>query len=276
MKIKNMRLIKNNAVICLLPFVLSCSRTGKEYSDMSESFPTEKIEEASGPKSLEKESITNTLKIIKNANCRIKVNNVELATVLSKEIVSKYKGYISDEHFTHTNYAKENSFTIRIPKENFDQVLDSVCTLGDFVDYKNISTVDVTEEYIDLNSRLKTKLEVKQRYETILKTRAKTVKDVLLTEDKLRVLQEEIEAAQGRLNYLANSVSYSTIQFDLYEIVIPEEEPDIYKASFLDKVKDGLSFGWNLLEYLVLILFYVWPLFILGAIVFIYLKWIKR
>ncbi|WP_299215632.1 DUF4349 domain-containing protein [uncultured Aquimarina sp.] len=275
-----MKLIKILQVLCLLFLVLSCSQAEKDYNDASGSIPMEEIIEASvlnaSEKEDKKEIVTDKLRIIKNANCRIKVNRVEQASMLSKEIVSKYKGYVSDERFTHTNYVKENRFTIRVPQENFDEVLDSICTLADFVDYKNISTVDVTEEYIDVKSRLKTKLEVKQRYETILKTRAKTVEDILLTEDNLRVLQEEIEAAQGRLNYLANRVSYSTIQFDFYETVVPKEEPQKYVKSFMDRAADGLSFGWNLLQHLFLVLFYVWPLVLLGVLVFIYFKWIRK
>lgn len=271
-----MKQMKILQVLCFLFLALSCSQAEKNYGDVLESIPKEEIIEASVSNISENEIVTDKLKIIKNADCRIKVNNVGQATLLSKEIVSKYEGYVSAESFTHTNYAKENRFTIRIPKENFDEVLDSICALADFVDYKNISTLDVTEEYIDIKSRLKTKLEVKQRYEIILKTSAKTVEDILLTEDKLRVLQEEIEAAQGRLNYLTNRVSYSTIQFDLYETIVPKDEPQKYVKSFMEKAEDGLSFGWNLLQYLFLVLFYVWPLVLLGISVFIYFKWIRK
>ncbi|MBQ0740603.1 DUF4349 domain-containing protein, partial [Aquimarina celericrescens] len=90
---------------------------------------------------------------------------------------------------------------------NFDIVLDSICKTAEFVDFKNISTIDVTEEYVDITSRLKTKVEVKQRYETILRTKAKTVEDILMAEEKLSKLQEEIESAQGRLKYLGSKVT---------------------------------------------------------------------
>ncbi|MBG6131157.1 hypothetical protein IWQ47_002627 [Aquimarina sp. EL_43] len=223
-----------------------------------------------------KNNVDATLKIIKNANCRIKVKDVEKATVLAKKIALKYQGYISDERFTNTNYTKENRFTIRIPQDQFDTVLDSVCGLAEFVDYKNISTVDVTEEYIDITSRLQTKLDVKERYETILRTRAKTVEDILKTEEKLSLLQEEIESAQGRLKYLSNKVSYSTIQVDVYQTIIPKDEPVGYKPHFLDKAKQGLSFGWSIIENLTLLLFYIWPLLVLGSVIFVYFKWIRK
>ncbi|WP_074409061.1 DUF4349 domain-containing protein [Aquimarina megaterium] len=223
-----------------------------------------------------KNNVDTKLKIIKNANCRIKVKDVEEATLLARKIALKYQGYISDERFTNTNYTKENRFTIRIPQDQFDTVLDSVCGLAEFVDYKNISTVDVTEEYIDITSRLQTKLDVKERYETILKTRAKTVEDILKTEEKLSLLQEEIESAQGRLKYLSNKVSYSTVQVDVYQTIIPKDEPVGYEPHFLDKAKQGLSFGWSIIENLTLLLFYIWPLLVLGGVIFVYFKWVKK
>ncbi|SEM01537.1 protein of unknown function [Aquimarina amphilecti] len=278
-------ILKLIGISCLV-ISFSCSRAEKNYELSTENIIMEDTGETPVLNAVEiesdtdiiseKGSVNDRLKIIKNASCRIKVRNVEEATILSKNIASAYKGYVSDERFTNTNYSKENRFTIRIPQNKFDQVLDSICALAEFVDHKNISTIDVTEEYIDVSSRLKTKLEVKQRYETILRTKAKNVEDILLAEDKLRELQEEIEAAQGKLKYMSNKISFSTIQLDMYETVSPKDEPEKYVESFIDRAKDGLSFGWNLLQHLFLVLFYVWPLLLLGVLILIYFKWIRK
>lgn len=286
MKTNILELIRNVIGVGCLVISFSCSQAEKSYSTATENIVMEDTGETPALNAFETEdeikikneteNANNRLKIIKNASCRIKVSSVEEVTTLSKKIAAKYNGYVSDERFTNTNYSKENRFTIRIPQDKFDEVLDSICALAEFVDHKNISTVDVTEEYIDINSRLKTKLEVKQRYETILRTKAKNVEDILLTEDKLRELQEEIDAAKGRLKYLSNKVSFSTIQLDMYETVLPKDEPKKYVKSFIDRAEDGLSFGWNLLQHLFLVLFYVWPLLLLGVLILIYYKWIRK
>ncbi|AXT56511.1 DUF4349 domain-containing protein [Aquimarina sp. AD1] len=286
MKTNILKLIRNVIGVGCLVISFSCSQAEKSYSTATENIVMEDTGETPALNAFETEdeikikneteNANNRLKIIKNASCRIKVSSVEEVTTLSKKIAAKYNGYVSDERFTNTNYSKENRFTIRIPQDKFDEVLDSICALAEFVDHKNISTVDVTEEYIDINSRLKTKLEVKQRYETILRTKAKNVEDILLTEDKLRELQEEIDAAKGRLKYLSNKVSFSTIQLDMYETVLPKDEPKKYVKSFIDRAEDGLSFGWNLLQHLFLVLFYVWPLLLLGVLILIYYKWIRK
>ncbi|MCD2259745.1 DUF4349 domain-containing protein [Psychroserpens luteolus] len=212
------------------------------------------------------------LKIIKSANARYKVEDVKITTRKIKRIAQKYGAYISDLRFENNLYQKENRFTIKIPQQHFDAMMDSIGFMVEFVEYENITTKDVTEEYIDIQTRLETKKEVKSRYESILRESAITVEDILATEDKLRIIQEEIESAQGRLKYLTNKVSYSTIQIDLYETVEYTEEPESYSKTFFAKGKEGLSNGWTIIESFILGLIYVWPLVIIGVIVYFVVK----
>ncbi|AXT62869.1 DUF4349 domain-containing protein [Aquimarina sp. AD10] len=271
-------------LVVILLLSISCSKESKLNDIALENIPLKTTGEQPVLNSFEtnddreanKIGVDRRLKIIKNATSKIKVKNVEKATQLAKNTARKYDGYVSDERFTNTNTTKENRFTIRIPQDHFDTVLNQICELSEFVEYKNVSTIDVTEEYIDISSRLKTKLEVKQRYENILRTSAKTVEDILLAEDKLNELQEEIESAQARLNYLGNKVSYSTIQLDMYETVIPKKEPETYEPGFFDNAQEGLSFGWSLIKGLILIVFYIWPLIVLGLIILVYFRIIRN
>ncbi len=212
------------------------------------------------------------LKIIKSANAKYKVKNVKKVTNQIKKVAAKYHAYISDLRFENNLYKKENRFTIKIPEQFFDVMMDSIGSFSEFIDYENITTKDVTEEFVDLTSRLKTKEEVKERYELVLRGKAKTVKDILITEDKLRIIQEEIDAAKGKLTYITNKVSYSTIQIDLYETVAYKEEPLSYKKTFQSKLKNGLSFGWEFIKSILIVIVYVWPLFVIGIIVFFFLK----
>ena len=211
-------------------------------------------------------------KIIKSANVRYKVKKVKVATKKIKQIAKQYNAYISDLRFQNDLYMIENRFTVKVPYEYFDIVMDSIGGVAEFVEYENITTKDVTEEYVDIQTRLKTKLEVKQRYESILRKNAKTVEDILATEERLRIIQEEIESAQGRLKYLTSKVAFSTIQIDLYETTDYKEKPVSYNKTFLSKAKNGLSFGWDIIETLVLGLMHIWPLIIIGVIAIVFFK----
>ena len=240
--------------------------------DIVDDFETIEAEKVITNHKIDQSNIPLDLKIIKSATARYKVKNVKKATQAIKAIAQKHGAYISDLRFQNDLYKKENRFTIKVPQHQFDILIDSVHAVVDFVEYENITTKDVTEEYIDLETRLKTKIGVKARYENILRKNAKTVEDILKTEDKLRVIQEEIESAQGRLKYLTNKVAFSTIQIDLYESVDYVEEPESYSKTFLDKAKQGLSNGWSFIESLIIVLINIWPLLIIGVVSFILIR----
>jgi len=130
----------------------------------------------------------------------------------------------------------------------------------------------VTSEYIDFEARLKTKLAVKERYELILRNKAKSVKDLLDVEEKLQRIQEEIESSQGQLKYLTCKVAFSTIQIDLYETVEYKEEPEQYKKTFLSEIKTGFVSGWNILESFLVGIVHVWPLLVIGFLLFLFIR----
>lgn len=189
--------------------------------------------------------------------------------------VAQAQGYISSENEQRNNYRVSNTITIRVGSDNFDMLIESLAGEADVLKYKNIDLLDVTEEFTDLSSRLKTKKEVEQRYRDILKT-AKTVKDILAVEEELRQVREEIEVVEGRLKYLNDRVSYSTISLNLtqeFDYIAPTPN----QAGFGTRIMNGLIGGWNGLQGFVVGLAYTWP-FLLMAALFIFLirRWWKK
>jgi len=221
---------------------------------------------------IETNKVLNQLKIIKSADVKYKVKNVKQHTDLIKKHIAPYNAYISDLRFLNNSRKKENRFIIKIPSQYFDAVIDSISKNVEFVDYENITTKDVSEEYVDLQTRLKTKEEVKERYEAVLRKKATKVEDILLAEDKIRVIQEEIEAAKGRLNYLSNKVSFSTIEVNLYETVDYKEEPISYHKTFGSKTKEGFQFGWKIVENFFLGIIHIWPFLLIGFGLLLFFK----
>ncbi len=272
-------ILKSITIVGILIFLISCKQN--THNDQSFKETVSVAEADYGYDAVETEgtnindgnkenstSISQDLKIIKTANVRFKVKDVQKGTQQIKMLVNMYQGYISDMRMNNSLYQKENSFTIKVPKNHFDSLIDSVAEVAEFLDHIEITSKDVTEEYMDIETRLKTKLEVKARYENILRKNAKTVKDILETEEKLRIIQEEIEVAQGRLNYMSNRVSFSTINVNLYETVEHKDQPEVYKRTFGSKIIEALSFGWDLIKNLFLAFIYIWPiiLFVIGGV----------
>ncbi len=212
--------------------------------------------------------------IIKTANYRIQVKNVDESSRRANQLATKHGGYVSESALTNSNYEITNAITIRVPASRFDSLLDELGGEAIFTQYKRISSQDVTEEYVDISIRLKTKKEVRDRYVDILRNKAKTVADVLQAEEQIRIIQEEIEAKEGRLRYLKDQVGMSTVHLELYQEIEYKPEPDVYRRSFWSKVVSGLENGWELLQGIVIFLINIWPILILGGLVFWRRRWI--
>ncbi len=81
---------------------------------------------------------------------------------------------------------------------------------------KNISADDVSEEYVDLQIRQDNKQAYAVQYRKLLK-RAGSIKDILEVQEKLRHIESGIDRINGRLKFLDDRVSYSTLDVELRE-----------------------------------------------------------
>lgn len=221
-------------------------------------------------------NIPENLKIIKTASTRYKVKDIGKALTDIKQMMQLQGGYISELRYDKNYNEKKNRFTIKIPKENFDTVLDGIQKFAEETDYVNISTTDVTEKYMDAQTRLQTKIEVKERLEAVLRKNAKTVKDILATENQLRIIQEEIEVVQGKLKYMSSRVAFSTIQVEIYETIEYKEQPVSYKKGFGVKAKEALLGGWNFIQNLLIGILSIWPIILVIIVgIFFFRRWRK-
>ena len=214
--------------------------------------------------------------IIKTAEYRIQVENVEKSSRSIDALAGKFGGYVSSSELTNSSYEITNSLTIRVPAGRFDSLLNAIGSEAVFTNFRRISSEDVTAEYVDIEIRLKTKREVRDRYEEILRKKAKTVADVLKAEEQIRVIQEEIEAKEGRLRYLKNQVGMSTVHLEIYQKIKYRQEPTIYKKSFASKLLNALENGWELIQFLVLGLLGIWPLVIIGGLLIWKWGWVRN
>ena len=186
------------------------------------------------------------------------------------ELLKKHKAYIGNEQLDNTDYMASYHLQIRLPAENLDALVADLENLDGQVTYKSINATDVTEEYIDLETRLANKRSYLEQYRTLLKT-AKTVEDILKVREQIRVLEEEIESVEGRLKYLSNQVSLSTLDLTLTQTKDYVYRPD-RKINFLERLKESISGGWYGFVSFTLYMLQLWPFWILAAV----LVWLIR
>jgi hypothetical protein len=194
--------------------------------------------------------------------------DLEKSSEIIDQLVKQHGSYVSTANMSSTNTEANNTISVRVPNNEFDGLLKDVCKQSIYMQRKNVSVQDVTEEYVDIEARLKTKKEVEARYIEILKSKTKTVEDVLKAEEQIRIIREEIEAREGRLNYLKNQVNYSTITVQVYQQIEYRENPQELTDSFGNKATSGFGEGWNVIKNLVIGLITIWPLLIVGLIIY--------
>jgi hypothetical protein len=208
-------------------------------------------------------------KLIKEGSMSFQCEDVVKTKAEVDKIIKELGAYSSsegqDSYGQNLNYHQ----TIRVPAEKFDALIQGLEKLAVKVESKDINTRDVTEEFIDLETRLKTKKELETRYLEILK-QARSVEDVLSVEREIGNVRSEIESMEGRLNYIKNKVSFSTLNVNYYQIINSD-------FGFGSKWIASLSNGWeNLLSFLIGIM-NLWPFILLisGGIWF-FIRWRKR
>ncbi len=203
-------------------------------------------------------------KVIKDGRINIKVSELEVTKIRVDSLVARHQAYYSNESLSNSDYESTYNLQIRIPSLNFEKFIEELESGEGEVMFKNIDARDVTEEFIDLETRLANKRDYLKKYNDLLK-QAKSVKDILEIEEKSRVIEEEIESAEGRLKYLSNLVAFSTL-----DLSITKEKGYTYRArnknDFGERLKYSLSSGWFGFVDFLLFLLKLWPFWILLAL----------
>jgi len=214
-------------------------------------------------------AVTAERKLIRNGDLSFETSDVTKAKASIETICKELNAYISNESQNNFEERLQHNQVIRVPAEKFDVLLQKLEALAVKVESKNINTQDVTEEFIDVETRLKTKKELENRYHEILK-QAKTVSDIVSIESQIASVRSEIESMEGRLTYLKNQVSFSTLHVSYYQIIGTD-------FGFATKFVRALAQGWdNLLTFLIGLV-NLWPfLLLIIGISLVISRWRKR
>lgn len=177
-------------------------------------------------------------KIIKSSYIELGIETGQFQDTLFEitRLAEQHGGFVSNsESYSNAEgMLTSGRATIRVPSDRFDQVLDIIKAMGT-VNNISMSGQDVTEEYVDLESRLRN-LKVQEEVLLDLMEQSKSVEDSIQVQRELSNVQGEIEVLQGRLNYLDNLVSFSTIEVYLTE---PTTVRESSSWGFFDALKRG-------------------------------------
>lgn len=121
----------------------------------------------------------------------------------------------SENGILEYNEQNERQFylSLKIPAEKFEEFLDEAKTVGRVI-YSSVSANDVTEQYIDTETRLASKRALLEKYQSYL-PQAKDLKEILEVEAQINSVTTELEQWEGRLQRLEKEIAYSSVSVRL-------------------------------------------------------------
>lgn len=185
--------------------------------------------------------------VIFNAEMNLRVKKFEKARNALELKAKSYNGYIVQSSSSrYDDEQQSGTMTFRIPQEHFQSFLNDAEGLSVQVYNRQVSGQDVTEEYVDIESRLKSKRAVEARLLDFMKE-AKKTEDLLKISTDLARVQEEIEQIAGRKKYLENQSALSTVTITIEENDVPVPKIDNENLNTWQKIKKQFADNINLL-----------------------------
>lgn len=218
-------------------------------------------------------------KLIYRASVVMEVKDYAKTQSEIRNLVMLAGGYIVEFSENQSQHEQGGNFVLKVPAAGFSSFLDRLEGLKPESLQRSIQGQDVSEEYVDLESRLKVKQAMEARYLKFVEQATQT-KQLVEFVNELERIQTEIEQIKGRMRYIDSNVSFSTIEIRVYQ-------PDVSQLSaaasgdtpLLERMKKALTGSIDVLS-----LFFQWlvvfaagalPLLIIAALIVIPI-WMAR
>jgi hypothetical protein len=222
-------------------------------------------------------------KIIYDAQIDLIVENVDPIAKKVTSLVQDARGYIAEQNMTGSPGSQRSMrWRIRVPVDQFDSLVGAIVSLGE-LERNNRTSQDVTEQYYDIEARIKNKKVEEQTLNKILQERSGKLEDVLKIETELSRVRGEIEQLEGKIRVLENLSSLATLTLNVRErekfappppavADFPTQIARTWEASLLGLVNLGKALtlmivGWAL---------WVPVLIVAGFLCWLVLRWLVR
>jgi hypothetical protein len=200
----------------MVEFEADASMAEKPVSDPqppSDPGPSKGGEAPGSPGQLAYEPVGNKM-VIKDAQLDLLVQSTDVAIAQVNQLTADYEGYIISTQSWYENGFKHATLRLGIPSESFETVLNQLRDLGLKVIRESASGQDVTNEYVDLQSKL-TNLEATAARVREFLNKAKTIEETLTISAQLAELEAQIEQVKGQMRYYEGRSAYSTVTVNL-------------------------------------------------------------
>ena len=193
-------------------------------------------------------------KIIRNANLTVEVTSPADNQRKITSIAELHQGFVVTSEATQRSTEDKGkpevtiNLVVRVPAAQFNQVMEEIRAAATRVIQEKITGQDVTEEFIDLEARIKNQKALEGQFLEIMK-RAGKVEDALEVQRQLADVRTEIEKLEGRKRFLENQASLSTIN-----ITLQSPTQIVNAAGFWYSIRSAFSDGVDVAAAIVLFL----------------------
>lgn len=276
-------MMKNLIPLIFLAFLISaCGNGGSDTANLEfmeaeyEMVPISRQSNFAPPMPLPEiqKQETQKKKIIKDGRMGLKVKNLNSTKRRVDSLLLRFNAYYENENFNNNDRESSYNLKIRVPSAKFDDFVNQIGVGDGQILYKSIDARDVTDQFIDLETRLKNKQAYLKQYADLLK-RANKIKEILEIQEKIRVLEEEIESTTGRLKYLSDQVDYSTLDLYINQQKEYKHQPK-ERDSFFEQLKQSLSNGWFGFVDFMLFMVSIWPFCLVFGVIVYFLRKINK
>lgn len=211
-------------------------------------------------------------KIIRTGSLALIVKSPDEAASQIKATVEGLGGYVQSSQISDSGKYRTGNVQVKVPSQNFFSALDQIKRLAEKVRAENTSAQDVTEEYTDVETQLRTLRTQYDAYLEMLKS-ARTTDDILKIRARLDDLQAQINRLEGRKTFLDRNAAMSTISISL---TMAEAAPPVVEGNwdFVAVVTQALrafvQFTQGIVTVLVWLVVFGWPFVLL----FLLVRWI--
>ena len=245
--------------------VMGCKKSeNTESADVTYEAKAETVQSApeakdeSGDKTVENPAQAQQ-QIIKNADLRFETKSIDTTALTITAAIKKYNGLLQNDSQSKEYNTLSRTMTVRLPSGNFEGFVAAISKGVSYFEKRDITAEDVTEEYIDVEARMKAKKVLEERYYDMLRKSSK-VDDMLKIEQEISAIRQEIDAAEGRLRYIRSRVSMSTVTIVFYKIT---ETNEGVTESYSGKVWAAIKSGFNGLSGFFLMVLNIWPIIVI-------------
>ncbi|MGZ5473366.1 MAG: DUF4349 domain-containing protein [Thermoanaerobaculia bacterium] len=156
--------------------------------------------------------------IVRTADVRIVVADTSKTVDAVTKSVESAGGYVSGSQIWREGELLRAKLTVRVPADKLTSTLASIRAHAKRVENETISSEDVSQEFVDLESQVRNLEATETELLELLKVarvNSKKATDVLEVHNQLTVIRGQIEQARGRMRYLSQVTSMSSIALDI-------------------------------------------------------------